>query len=50
MAVFSFGQSNTDEYQPNETEEKNPYPTAETPGNLLSCPYSGMSRRVLREG
>ncbi|XP_039216706.1 voltage-dependent L-type calcium channel subunit alpha-1C isoform X11 [Crotalus tigris] len=24
--------SNTDEYQPNEIEEKNPYPTAETPG------------------
>uniref|UniRef100_A0A670XWK7 Voltage-dependent L-type calcium channel subunit alpha n=1 Tax=Pseudonaja textilis TaxID=8673 RepID=A0A670XWK7_PSETE len=24
--------SNTDEYQPNENEEKNPYPTAETPG------------------
>ncbi|KAL8222204.1 UNVERIFIED_CONTAM: Voltage-dependent L-type calcium channel subunit alpha-1C [Gekko kuhli] len=24
--------SNVDEYQPNENEEKNPYPTTETPG------------------
>lgn len=31
-------QSNVDEYQPNENEEKNPYPSTETPGNSLLVP------------